>query len=161
MISAIVAIDDKRGIATDTGIPWDLPTDRTYFREKTTGAPILMGYNMYKEFSDPLPNRRNLVQIRPGTEPLKHGFEAVEDVTNLLKQYHDSPDTLWIVGGAKLYSKFMPVTENLYITHVQGDFHCTKFFPEYESDYMMVHEEPTQTENGLKFRFEVWHSNRA
>jgi dihydrofolate reductase len=35
MIRLIAAIDSQRGIATDSGIPWKLPGDSAYFREKT------------------------------------------------------------------------------------------------------------------------------
>lgn len=35
MITAIVAHDEKYGIATDNGIPWDIPQDRRYFKLKT------------------------------------------------------------------------------------------------------------------------------
>lgn len=93
MIKAIVAADDKLGIATDTGIPWDLPTDKAYFREQTTGSPILMGYRMYQELEQPLPDRQNLVAVRPDTQ-LRPGFVGAENITALLDEYQNSPATL-------------------------------------------------------------------
>jgi dihydrofolate reductase len=155
MIYAIVAMDDKQGIATEAGIPWDLPTDKAYFREKTIGHPILMGYRMYAEFTNPLPSRRNLVAVRPNTE-LKTGFEPIENTPSLLEAYLDSTNILWIVGGAALYTNLLPETQKLYITRVQGDFNCTKFFPDFKDQFEPTYQAPAQQENGISFRFEVW-----
>ena len=53
MIRAIAAIDNKNGLASETGIPWDLPTDRAFARKMTEGSNLLMGYGTYIEFSKP------------------------------------------------------------------------------------------------------------
>lgn len=155
MIKAIVAADDKLGIATDKGIPWDLPTDKAYFREQTTGSPILMGYRMYQELEQPLPDRQNLVAVRPDTQ-LRPGFFGAENITALLDEYQNSPATLWIVGGAALYQKLLDRTQTIYITRVQGDFSCSKFFPSFEEYFKLMNKAKPITENGLTFHYEVW-----
>lgn len=155
MIYAIAAIDSKKGIADETGIPWNLPTDKAYFRAKTEGLPILMGYGFYKELEVPLPNRRNIVIIHPGTK-LKAGFEAVEDAAKFLEPYIDSPDVVWIVGGAKVYERLLDYTQKIYLTRVDADYNCTKFFPDFETQFKRVEQGSKQAENNLDFWFEVW-----
>ena len=61
MIRLIAAIDSQRGIATDSGIPWKLPGDTAYFREKTANGLIVMGRATYDEFAAPLHGRENYV----------------------------------------------------------------------------------------------------
>ena len=61
MIRLIAANDSRRGIATDSGIPWKLPGDTAYFEEKTTAGVILMGWATYNEFAAPLHDRENFV----------------------------------------------------------------------------------------------------
>ena len=73
MIRAIAAVDDRLGISTDTGIPWDVPADVTHFRELTTGATVLMGYATYAEFADAMPGRTNYVATRRPGNP-RDGF---------------------------------------------------------------------------------------
>lgn len=51
MIRLIAAMDSKRGIATSAGIPWKLPGDAAYFRERTARGLILMGRATYNEFA--------------------------------------------------------------------------------------------------------------
>lgn len=157
MIYAIVALDSKNGIATDKGIPWDLPADRQYFRRKTVGAPVLMGYRVYEEAPSPLPERRNLVVVRPGTS-LRKGFEPVEDVEAFIKPYHTSQEILWVIGGARIYEELLPRTHKLYLTRIEADFNCTKFFPKFEPAFRLAEQGPEQEDNDLTFRYEVWDS---
>ena len=65
MIRQIAAIDSQRGIATDSGIPWKLPGDSAYFREKTSNGLIVMGRATYDEFAAPLHDRENYVLSPP------------------------------------------------------------------------------------------------
>lgn len=157
MIYAIAALDNKNGIADEKGIPWDLPADKTYFREKTTGCPILIGYGMYQEMEQPLPDRRNIVIVHPGTA-LREGFEPLEDTQGILDKYVDSQEILWIVGGAKVYEKLLSQTQRLYLTRIQADFNCTKFFPKFEDQFVLTQQSTAQEDNGLKFCYEIWDS---
>ena len=61
MIRQIAAMDTRRGIATDKGIPWKLPGDAAYFERQTTTGLIVMGWATYSEFSAPLHGRDNYV----------------------------------------------------------------------------------------------------
>ena len=155
MIYAIAALDVKKGIATEEGIPWDLQADKIYFREMTTGSPVVMGYGLYSELKSPLLGRRNLVIIRPGTE-LRHGFEAIENTDELLDQFRNSIEVLWVIVGAKIYAELLPDFQKLYLTRILADFNCTKFFPDFEDQFELIDKQPVQRENGLGFWMETW-----
>lgn len=152
MIRLIAALDDKLGLANDQGIPWDLPTDRAYAKEKTMGNPILMGFNTYLEFKSSNTGRRNLV-LTDGKEPLREGFEAVTDIEEFMK---NPPDNLWLFGGAGAFAQTINYADELYLTRVKGDFQCTKFFPEFEDKFELSARSEEYTENGTSYRFEIW-----
>jgi dihydrofolate reductase len=152
MIRAIAAIDSKRGLATDTGIPWNLPTDRTYVREKTKGSNMLMGYNTYLEFTRPLPERRWYVLHEP-TEPLREGFESVTDLGSFMEH---PPENLWLFGGAGVFAQTIDYADELWLTRIEGDFDCTKFFPEFEDKFELAEQGDPQTENGITYHYEDW-----
>ena len=82
MIRLIAAIDSRRGIATDSGIPWKLPGDSAYFREKTSSGLVVMGRATYDEFAAPLHDRENFVFTR-ATTPLRQGFGVVTSLHQL------------------------------------------------------------------------------
>jgi dihydrofolate reductase len=155
MIRAIVAIDEKRGMADDHGIPWreKVPKEIAYFREQTAKGDILMGYGTYVEFKKPFHDRPNYVATNK-PEDLREGFIKVEDALEFMKSYKG--DLLWNIGGAGLLEHTLELHDELYITQLKGDFSCTKFFPEYKDKFELASAGDWITENGVTYRFEVW-----
>lgn len=154
MIRAIAAIDSKRGIADAHGIPWHgkVPADTKYFRDKTAHSILLMGYGFYIELEKPLPDRRNVVATtRP--EPLRPGFEKVTDARAFLQ---GATEDVWNGGGAKLYESTLDLMDELYLTQLQGDFGCTKFFPPYDDQFELASQSDPITENGITYTFNVY-----
>lgn len=152
IIRAIAAIDEKRGLANEQGIPWNLPSDRAYVRQKTQGGDLLMGYGTYLELPRPLPSRKNLV-VTDGGEPLREGFRAITDLRAFMK---NPPENTWIFGGAGVFAQTIDDIDELYITQLYGNFDCTKFLPEFKDDFVLVRESPIQLENNIHFRYQIW-----
>nr|AIA17167.1 Dihydrofolate reductase [uncultured bacterium] len=152
MIRAIAAIDDKRGIAAGGKIPWRIPEDTRYYKEKTEHSTVVMGWATYEEFAEPLPNRRNLVVSRTD-QPIRPGFELVTDVDSYLQ--HATED-IWIIGGAGLFSTTLQYCEELYLTHVAGDFNCDRIFPVYEDAFTLAESSPEQVSGPYHFRYNVY-----
>ena len=154
MIKAIAAIDFKKGIANDHGIPWQgkIPTDVAQFRQKTLHSNVMMGYGWYVEQHLPLPERRNLVATSK-PEELRPGFEKVVDARKFLQ---DAKEDIWVGGGAGLFASTLDLIDELYLTQLDQDFQCTKFFPEFEDKFIKVSESEPQTENDITFTFQVW-----
>lgn len=153
MIRCIAAIDEKRGIADGEGIPWDLPNDRKFFVHETEAGLILMGMGTYREFDKPMHGRTNYVATS-STEPLKLGFVAVPDAATFLKEHRG--ELINNIGGAGLFTSTLELADELILTNIQADFHCTKFFPAYKHLFELAeHSEPI-TENGVTYRFETW-----
>jgi dihydrofolate reductase len=153
MIRCIAALDSKLGMATDQGIPWHLPTDIKHFRDTTRpGGDILMGYGTYVEFKAPLHERTNYVaSSKP--DNLRPGFEVVSDAVEFLQQ---TKNDVWVIGGPGLFAQTIQLAQELHLTRIDHDFNCTKFFPEFETDFERVSATAPQTENDLTFHFEVW-----
>ena len=158
MIRQIAAIDSQRGIATDSGIPWKLPGDSAYFREKTSTGLIVMGRATYDEFAAPLHGEENYV-LTTTTAPLRTGFQAITGLEQLGGAHPD--EDIWVIGGATVYRETIAQAEELLLTQVLKDFACTKFFPPYESAFVRSSESVDQHEAGLTYRFEVWSESRA
>jgi dihydrofolate reductase len=154
MIRFIAAIDEKYGIADDRGIPWlgKLPTDSAQYHQKIRGFPVIMGFGHYKELKHPYPDSENYVATT-SEEPLLPGFIAVPDAHQLLEDFQKD---IWNIGGALLCESTMDLAGELYITRLERDFNCTKFFPQFETDFKRVETSAPQTENGIVFHFERW-----
>src|SRR3989344_2552936 len=154
MIRFIAAIDNKRGLANDHGIPWQgkIPTDVAHFRGKTINSTVMMGAGWYKEQEKPLPDRRNIVAMG-SPAPLRPGFEGTTDARKFLQEFDGD---IWVGGGAALFASTLDLADELHLTLLEADFNCTKFFPEYEQDFEKVSESEPMTENDIIFRFTTW-----
>jgi dihydrofolate reductase len=156
MIRLIAAIDVKRGLGDGHGIPWQgrLPSDAEYFRSQTAEGLIVMGFRTYEEFEHPLHDRTNYVTTRPGSELLRTGFRAVDDLQRFFAGH--TGELVWIIGGARLYEESLAYADELYITQLDQDFHCTKFFPAFDGAFLLDPGAETHSENDISFRFERW-----
>lgn len=154
MIRFIAAIDSKRGMANDHGIPWQgkVPSDVQHFREKTENSIILMGYGTYVEFKQPLPNRQNYVATSK-PEKLRPGFQSVNDAVTFLKK---TTEDVWVIGGPGLFAQTIDLANDLHLTHLNGDFGCTKFFPEFEDKFELIEKSNLITENSITFYFATY-----
>ena len=61
---AIVAHDPNRLIGANNALPWHLPGDLAFFKQTTSGHPILMGRKTFESIGRPLPKRQNIVLTR-------------------------------------------------------------------------------------------------
>jgi dihydrofolate reductase len=154
VIRLIAAIDVRHGLATDTGIPWRLPGDVAYFRERTATGAVLMGRATYDEFAAPLGDRPNYVLTR-SPDPLRSGFEPVGDLHSFLGN-PTRLDDLWVIGGAAVFAQTIGAADEIHLTRVDGDFACTKFFPPQDHDFTRTHRSRPRKENGITYHFETW-----
>ncbi|HEY1063788.1 MAG TPA: dihydrofolate reductase [Candidatus Saccharimonadales bacterium] len=152
MIRAIAALDDKRGIAANGGIPWNIPEDSRHFRELTERGVVVMGWATYEEFAAPLLNRRNVVVSRT-VQPVREGFELLVDVESFLR---DAPEDTWIIGGGALFASTLQFCEELHLTHVQGDFDCDRFFPDFMGRFRLKDQTDWQSSGDYTYRFSTY-----
>ena len=155
MIRCLVAMDEKQGIADDHGIPWagKVPGDIKYYHDKMRGYLVLMGYGVYREMTHPYDAKKNYVATTKKGEQLRPGFEPVYDAVEFLKKIKED---IWDIGGAILFASTIDLADEVYATQLQGDFNCTKFFPEFKNEFEMVRESEPITENGVTYTFQVW-----
>ncbi len=153
MIRLIAATDSQRGIAVETGIPWKLPGDSAYFHQQTSQGLIVMGWGTYTEFASPLHDRVNYV-LTSRTETLREGFQPASSVAELHAGHPD--DDVWVIGGAFVYTDTIGQADELLLTQVLGNFHCTKFFPPYEDHFTRVDAGAEQRDGAVAYRFERW-----
>ncbi len=141
-------------MANDHGIPWQgkIPSDVAQFREKTSGSTVLMGYGTYVEFKEPLPNRRNVVANIEKVD-VRPGFELILDARKFLQ---DFTEDIWVIGGPGLFAQTLDLVEELYLTQLQADFHCNKFFPQFKDKFELIQESEPVTENGITYTFQHW-----
>ncbi len=115
---ALVAMADNGVIGHDNRLPWHLPDDLRRFKALTMGHAILMGRRSFESIGRALPGRRNLVLTRnPAWRAA--GCEVVATPAAALVAAGDS--TLFVIGGAEVFTAFWPQVRRLELTEVHGD----------------------------------------
>ncbi len=132
-VAMIAAMGRNHVIGTDGGLPWRLPRDLKQFRTLTTGKPVVMGRKTYESIGRPLPNRANIVLTRQ-TDFAAEGVLVVRTVDEALEVARREAarlgaDEVCVIGGGEIYRAFLPLTDRLYLTVVEGEFDGTATFP--------------------------------
>ena len=131
ILSLIAAIDNHRAIGYQGKMPWHLPADLKYFREKTLGKPIIMGRKTFESIGKPLSGRRNIVISHQKTLEIA-GIELYTSIEEALTTCIDVPEVM-VIGGATLYTACFPLAQRLYLTQIHTTTTTADtFFPAWE-----------------------------
>lgn len=132
MISLLVAMGKNHVIGFENDMPWHLPEDLKYFKEKTTGQTIIMGRKTFDSIGRVLPNRRNVVLTRQETD-FPDGVEVIQDIDKIYQWNQENPDQeFFVIGGGNLYEQVLPYADRMYITEIDESFHGDTFFPTFQ-----------------------------
>ncbi|MCL1694820.1 MULTISPECIES: dihydrofolate reductase [unclassified Lysinibacillus] len=155
MISLIVAHDNNNVIGYENGMPWHLPGDLKYFKDKTMGKPMIMGRKTFESIGRPLPGRRNIVITRDESY-YADGIEVVTSLEGALALAGDVPEIM-IIGGEQIFRLSMDIADRLYITKINHAFNGDTYFPEYEQNFVEVtSEEPETAPEGYTFQYQIF-----
>ena len=55
-----------------------------------------------------------------------------------------------------MYADTITEADELFLTQVVGDFHCTKFFPPYQAEFRLATKTDDQEDGRTTYRFETW-----
>lgn len=159
MIEMICALAEDNAIGKDNSLLWSIPEDMKHFREKTSGHTVVMGRKTWESIPikfRPLPNRKNIVLSRD-SEYDATGAE-VWSIDEFLSSYLHDEETVFVIGGAEIYEKFLPYTQTLHLTRVLDRFpEADAFFPDFtcNDEFDMVECSPEYGEY-LKFKFQTF-----
>ena len=136
-IKLIVAATENNVIGIKNNLPWNLPDDMKYFKNKTIGSTVIMGKKNYlsipKKFR-PLKERTNIVLTTDNNFQAKdcvveNSLEAA--IKNAKKLNKD----IFIIGGGMVYK--YALNENLvdiiYLTRIHATIPGDTFFPKIDS----------------------------
>ena len=133
MILSIVVATGKNGeIGKDNRLLWHLPADMKYFKNLTTGHPIIMGRHTYESIGRPLPNRRNIVITRQKDLQII-GVEVVNSLEEAMALVKDDQEIM-VIGGADVYKQALPLAQRIYITRVNATLEADRFFPTFNAN---------------------------
>ncbi|MFC2948349.1 dihydrofolate reductase [Virgibacillus sediminis] len=131
MKSLLVAMDRNHVIGLNDDLPWYLPKDLRFFKEKTTGQTIIMGRKTFESIGKALPNRRNVVVSRKAGD-FPDGVEIINDLSVVNDWNRQWPNKEYIIiGGGHIFEQAIKFADRMYITWIDEEFEGDTFFPEF------------------------------
>ena len=156
MISLIVAHDPNRVIGLNNELPWHIPEDLAYFKEKTMGKAMVMGRKTYESIGRPLPGRESIVITRNKNFSAE-GVVVVHDLDEAIAKAEEYAEEVMIIGGAEIFRIVMGIADRLYITDIHTDFEGDTFFPSYGPEWKLVSTtEKMTSKNGTTYSYLVY-----
>ena len=163
--AAIVAVDLLGGFSAAGKIPWHYPADFKWFQARTKGHICVMGRVTYDDINQRLGDKA-AESVLPGRKcfvvtstPLPRenatAVASIGAIDKLLTE-EDITRTVFFIGGESIYREGIAKCNAVYVTVVNKDAECDRFFP---TEYLMKHFDVEKTlthpsDNELSFM--VW-----
>ena len=162
MISAIVAVDENWGIGYNGDLLEHIPDDLRFFKELTSGYPVVMGRKTWDSLpKKPLLNRFNVVitsQERHFEEMT--AFIPFSEAVSRLK-HSPKEDDWFVIGGGQIYEKLLPLCDRVYVTKIFKDHdQVDTYFPNLDKsdEWAPAMQSALHTYNDLTYQF--WQYDR-
>ena len=154
----IAAVADNNAIGRKNALLWSLPGDMKYFRETTTGYPVIMGWMTFKSIGRALPRRRNIVISEFPWDDAPSDVVVVKSLAEAFEAASDA-GKCFVIGGAYTYAQALETADTLYLTRVHdAPSDADVFFPEVsEEKFELVSKSPLQRDeaSGITYEFTV------
>ena len=168
--SIVVATDSENGIGKDGKLPWHLPLDLNFFKEKTRSTTdpnlknvVIMGRKTWDSIPEkfrPLPDRINVVMTRREKMYLPEGVfmaSGFEEALGLLKKekLRGKTEQVFVIGGGQIFNHSLvhPGCRKLYITEILESFGCDTFLTPFKDRFKRTFRSQLYREKGSTFYF--------
>ena len=156
IISLFVATAHGGVIGKAGGLPWHLPAELAYFKQKTMGHPIIMGRKTHESIGRSLPGRTNIVISRNRSYTPAPGAILVPSLDKAI-QAAGQVNEVFVIGGESIYAEALPIANKIYLTKVDAQIDGDRFFRFDVSDWhqTLSQKHPADDKNKYPYEFTV------
>jgi dihydrofolate reductase len=166
MIAHIVAAAENGVIGKDGDLPWSIPEDMKWFRDRTKGRALIMGRKTFEAVEHPLPKRLNVVVTRQKDyKPAKMAVDpsapviitdTIEKAIAICKEHVDKwMNEIFIIGGGEIYHQSVKFVDTIYLTRIHRPVEGDATYPDPDPSVFKLTESIKRTAPE-PFTFETW-----
>ena len=159
-MNLIAAVDKNWAIGKAGRELVNIPEDKKFFREETTGKVIVMGRKTFESLPGAmaLAGRINIVlSENPGFAPKNTIVcRSFEETKEELAKY--PTEDIYIIGGGSIYKQFLPLCDTAHITKVDYKYDADTYFPNLDQleDWEMTEVSEEHTCFDLEYVFSTY-----
>jgi dihydrofolate reductase len=156
-MNIIVAVDKNWAIGRNNQLLVSIPADMKLFRQETTGKVVVMGRKTLESFPNglPLKQRTNIILTKDKNYKVKDAIvlHSVEEVLKEIEKYPS--DEVYCIGGASIYSQFLPYCDTAHVTKIDFAYEADSYFPDLDKmdEWEITQESEEQTYFDLEYQF--------
>ena len=143
-LSHIVACSSNNVIGTKGTLPWHIPEDFKFFKDKTKDHIIIMGRKTFESLpgSKPLPKRFHIIITRtPGyTAEGVTVVASIDEAIAFAKTVKDYPEEVFIIGGGEIYKQTVNTVDTIYLTRIHKEIEGDTLYPDVPEDFNLIEE---------------------
>jgi len=132
-LSHIVAAAKNGVIGREGGLPWHIPEDLKFFKEKTLGHAVIMGRKTYESVGKPLSKRLNVIVTRQPDYSPKGTIVFVslqEAISHCKKEVATWGEEIFIAGGGEIFKQSMDMVDKVYLTQIHQEIPGDTYYPQ-------------------------------
>ena len=159
-MNIIVAINKDWGIGYRGKQTIIIPEDRNYFREVTDGGIVVMGRKTFEILGKPLSNRKNIV-LTNNKDFKMRGVTVVHSIGHAFEKIPpNSSHKVYIIGGAEVYSQFLPWCSYVYVTRTDIDTESDRYFQNLDisTEWELIHKGTIMQFEDIQYSFDLYRS---
>lgn len=131
-LTMIAAVGKNKELGANNNLIWHIKEDMQFFKETTTGHPIVMGRKTFLSLPKLLSDRTHIVLTRSGASLHSDvlSLPSIEEFMNLAKNIDTD---FYVIGGGTIYKEFLPFATKMILTEI--DESCKEadtFFPDFD-----------------------------
>lgn len=163
MLSLIYARSLDYCIGKGGQIPWHLPDEFAHFQRTTRHHVVIMGRRTYEDHNTLLPDRLNIVVTTAPAYQAAAGVVLARSLEEALAVAQASGQTIFVVGGTRLFKQSFPGAQRIYETVVHttvpdGDTFVPKFdFSNFRHEVLARH--PVDARHAFSFEVSLYERN--
>lgn len=132
-IKLIVAASENNIIGKENNLPWHLPDDMLFFKQKTLDSVVIMGRNNYLSIPQkyrPLPNRFNIILTNKSSFLAKDCL-VLNSLEKAIETGKKMKKDIFVIGGGQLYHYALQnnLIDIIYLTRVHSIINGDTYFP--------------------------------
>ena len=156
----IVAKSQNNTIGKNGTMPWHLPADLHFFKNKTMGHFVLMGRITYEHLKVEIKGRKIIVL----THNKDYQYSNCIISNNLLEGFRvaesNGENELFIAGGESIYKQTIDMADKMYITEIYEYFNGDTFFPKINRNKWNIKKIKEYKQDNHPYSFSIFEYNR-
>lgn len=150
-LSMIAAVGQNNELGYRNRLIWHLPKDLEFFKQMTLNKKIVMGRYTFFSLPTILPDREHI--IISTNNILNDNIKVYHSIEDFIKEYEQTDEEIFIIGGASIYKEFIKLCDNIYLTEIQKEaVNADTYFPEFDKDDYTKEILDNAVEKGIEYK---------